>query len=111
MNLTSGEIYNKNKLHYDNLAIKYIQENLKNINDICYVPFTMQTYFTRTMAKKISDTTFIVFDGYISDIKIIDDVFSYFGKENNNCKEYNINEMIEYFGFEYSLNTYHRIGD
>jgi hypothetical protein len=109
MKLTSGEIYEKEKAYYNNLAKQYIEENLKNINDIAYIPFTMKTYFTRAMIKKVDENNYIGFDGYVSDI--IKDDFEkliYSGTTDNNKKIYNYDELLCMFGFEFSLNPYFR---
>lgn len=105
--MTAGQIYEKDKLYYDNLAKKYIEENLKNINDVCYVPFTMKTCYTRILTKKISDGNFIVFNGYVKDIENYDEHIKYNGNIENS-REYTLNKLICYFGFEFSLNPYHR---
>ena len=105
--MNSGQIYEKNKSHYDDLAMQYINDNLKNINDVCYVPFCMKTDYSRSMIKKISNDDFLVFDGLVEFIK--EDGRAYTANELINKKEYNFMQLIDICGFEYSLNPYFRI--
>ena len=107
--MTSGAIYRKDKEYYDSLAKEYINKNLKNIDDTCYVPFAMKTNYSRAMIKKISDNEYIYFHGYVKDIvKDENDSFKYCGDTNNRCRIYNKNEIIESCAFEFSLNPYFR---
>lgn len=107
--MTSGEIYRKDKEYYDSLAKEYIDENLKIIDDVCYVPFAMKTNYSRAMVKKISDDEYIYFYGYVKDIvKDEFDYLQYCGDTNNRCKTYTKNEIIEECAFEFSLNPYFR---
>ena len=105
--MNSGQIYEKNKSHYDNLAMQYINDNLKNINDVCYVPFCMKTDYSRSMIKKISNNDFLVFDGLVEFIK--KDGRAYVSNELINKKKCNLMQLIDICGFEYSLNPYFRI--
>lgn len=107
--MTSGEIYNQNKQYYDKLAKEYIEKHLVNIEDVCYVPFAMKTYYTRAMIKKINNDEYICFDGYVKDIEI--DSFNYFkyiGDTNNKCNRYTKEEIIRLCAFEFSINNYYR---
>lgn len=107
--MTSGEIYNQNKQYYDKLAKEYIKKNLVNIDDVCYVPFAMKTYYTRAMIKKINNDEYICFDGYVKDIEA-DELYSfkYVGDTNNKCNRYTEKEIIILCAFEFSINNYYR---
>ena len=107
--MNSGEVYKKDKEYYDALAKEYIEEKLKNIHDVCYVPFAMKPNYTRAMIKKIKDDEYIYFYGYVNNI-VIDEIdsFKYCGDTNNRCKTYNKNKIIESCAFEFSLNPYFR---
>ena len=107
--MTSGEIYNQNKQYYDKLAKEYIEKHLVNIEDVCYVPFAMKTYYTRAMIKKINNDEYICFDGYVKDIEA-DELYSfkYVGNTNNKCNRYTEKEIIKLCAFEFSINNYYR---
>ena len=105
--MNCGQIYEKNKSHYDSLAIQYINDNLKNINDFCYVPFCMKTHYSRSMIKKISNNDFLVFDGLVEFIK--DSGKAYSSDRYLNKRVYNLVQLVELCAFEYSLNPHFRI--
>lgn len=102
--MTAGEIYEKDKEYYDNLAKNYISSNLKNKNDTCYIPFAMKTNYSRCMIKKINDDKYIIFNGLVQDIN----EGKYEGTVLLNAKEVNKKDLIEICGFEYSLNPFFR---
>lgn len=68
----------------------------------------MKTYHTRILSKKISDEIFIVFDGYVENIIENSSGLKYTGYTNIRHKKYALEELIYYFGFEFSLNPYYR---
>ena len=109
MNKTSGQYLEENINFFTELGKKYIEKHLVNIEDVCYVPFTMKTHYTRAMIKKINNDEYICFDGYVKDIEADElDSFKYCGDTNNRCKTYTKNEIIEECAFEFSINNYWR---
>lgn len=63
--MTSGQIYEAHKSFYDEKAKEYIMEHLKNIGDVCYFPFTMKTYHTRGLIRRVADFEYQIFGGYV----------------------------------------------
>ena len=109
MSKTSGQYLEENINFFTKLAKEYIEKHLVNIEDVCYVPFAMKTYYTRAMIKKINNDEYICFDGYVKDIEVDEfDSFKYVGDTNNKCNRYTEKEIITLCAFEFSINNYYR---
>ena len=105
--MTCGDIYNLNKETYDKEALECISDQLKNKGDMAHRPFEMMTYYTRTICERITDDLFLVYTGYVKNIKYSEykEIKSYSGKKDD-AKIYNKQRLIEMFGFEISINPW-----
>lgn len=101
--MTCGQIYENAKEFYDKLGEKYLEDNLKNDGDVCYHPFTMKTYHTRGLIRRISDNEYQFFGGFVKDIDD-EDIFKYVGVSvpYQSDETHNLEESISQCGFEFS---------
>ncbi len=108
MRKTVGEIYRENKSVHDKHAEQYLDEHLTRDGDVCYFPFTMKTYYTRTLIKRISANEYHIFNGYVKDIADGDTVgtLTYNGEIAMDKGVQSKKRAIELCGFEFGCNPH-----
>jgi hypothetical protein len=103
--MTDGEIYELNKLIYNEHALLYINSRLSKNSDMCHRPHEMKMYHKRYIIERVDFDIYYCFWGTQKDTTYNDlnEITSYTG-EKIDLKICNLDRIIRMFGFEIAIN-------